>query len=113
MRLLLHHELLGLNLLLLEVLHDLLVVVIDLSALLLRNMNGWILLQDLCEFVDLHSFVKQWLLLLLILSHRLLESRLTGDRRHGHSVLHLSIILLHLGEVSCLLAIWNKLARHV
>jgi hypothetical protein len=109
---LLHHELLGLHLLLLEMLHDLLVVVIDLSALLLRNMNGWILLQDLREFVDLHSFVKQRLLL-LILSHRLLESRLTGDRRHCHSVLHLSIILLHLGEVSCLLAIWNKLARHV
>jgi hypothetical protein len=105
------HELLRLDLLLLLVLMEqLLVIVLDLTALLLRDVDVRILLQDLSQLFNLHVLVEEGLLLLELLLHLLLGELSLAVARHGHSVcLHLlEVLLLHLREVSNRL-IWHRL----
>ena len=106
MLLLVQHELLCLQLLLLELMKELLIVVLNFTALLLRNCNVGVLLKDLRELFDFHGLIEQGLLLLELLLHLLLGKLVLAIDRHCHAVgsLHLlEVLLLHLGEVSDLL----------
>jgi hypothetical protein len=92
------HELLLDLLLLLVLMEQLLVIVLDLTALLLRDVDVRILLQDLSQLFNLHVLVEEGLLLLELLLHLLLGELSLTVARHGHSVcLHLlEVLLLHL-----------------
>lgn len=102
MLLLMKHELLRLNLLLLLVLmKQLLVIVLDFIALLLRDEDIRILLQDLSQLFNLHILVEERLLLLELLLHLLRELSLTVARNCHPVCLHLlEVLLLHLRVVS-------------
>lgn len=110
MLLLLEHELLGLQLLLLllVLVHQLFVVVINLVALLLGDVDVRVLLEYLRKFFDFHVLIQQRLLLLLILLHLLRRELLLAiDLRHRHAVglkLLGEVLLLHFAVVSDLLA---------
>ena len=105
MLLLVQHELLSLQLLLLlELMKELLVVVLDFAAFLLRDVDVWVLLHDLRKLFNLHGLVEQRLLLLELL-HLLRVELILAIDRHGHPAgLHLlEVLLLHLGIVGNLL----------
>jgi len=106
MLLLVQHELLSLQLLLLlELMKELLVVVLDFTAFLLRDVDVRVLLHDLRKLFNLHGLVEQGLLLLKLLLHLLRVELILAIDRHGHTVgLHLlKVLLLHLGIVGNLL----------
>ena len=106
MLLLVQHELLSLQLLLLlELMKELLVVVLDFTAFLLRDVDVRVLLHDLRKLFNLHGLVEQGLLLLKLLLHLLRVELILAIDRHGHTVgLHLlEVLLLHLGIVGNLL----------